>query len=109
MSRSEIQEHPAPKGVIAIMTSPDGRVVASESDFDPSSAAGFQNWQRQRSRARAKANRATVDAYCSPVITEVLDQHDIDGICDDLCRKKGYRLTLKAIGYEGDIREEIER
>ncbi len=105
----ETKSHPAPKGVLAIMTAPDGRVVASESDFDPSEANGFEAWNRQRSRARAAANRATVHAYCSPVIVQVLDQHDIDGICQELCRKKGYRMTIKAIGYEGKAKEEIER
>jgi hypothetical protein len=66
MSDEKIKE---PSGIIAIMTQPDGNVIASAVDFDLSGYGGFELWEAQRIRAersvKAKAIRAlTVARLC---------------------------------------------
>jgi len=97
-----------PYGVLAIMTSPDGRVIATAADFERQAPGGYKLWEAQYHRAREQVKWATVRAYCSNVVVEAIGSYLSTQIADELCRK-GHRITTKAIGWDGDELEEIER
>ena len=97
-----------PKGVIAIWTDPEGRVIATESDFELSGYGGFKIWEAQRMRARNSVYREAVRAYCSPAVSKVLSSYLLEGIANEMM-KSGHRITLRAIGYDDEVSEAISR
>lgn len=103
-------DKPGPQGVIAIMTAPDGRVVATHADFEPSGMGGLELWQAQRYRAQQQVKWAAVRAYCSPVVANAIDRYLSSRIADDLCSKQGgHRIVCRAVGYPDDIAAEVAR
>ncbi|MDB5606693.1 MAG: hypothetical protein JWP25_3593 [Bradyrhizobium sp.] len=97
-----------PQGIIAIMTSPDGDVIATATDFNRSGYGGYKLWEAQAMRAKDQVKWATVRAYCSPVVSDALDSYLMGQVADRLC-SKGHKITLRAVGYPDDVRSEIER
>jgi hypothetical protein len=97
-----------PQGVIAIMTSPDGDVVATATDFHRSGYGGFKLWESQKMRAKDQVKWATVRAYCSITVSNALSSYLMTQIADELCQK-GHKITFHAIGYSEDIALEVER
>lgn len=102
------EKKPEPCGVIAIMTAPDGHVIATAADFNRSGYGGYKLWEAQRMRAQDQVKWATVRAYCSAVIVEAVDSYLSTQIADALCRK-GHRITVRSVGYPEDVAQEIER
>lgn len=98
----------APQGIIAIMTSADGDVIATAADFNRSGMGGCKLWEAQMWRAKDQVKYATVRAYCSPVVANALSSYLLGQIAEELCRK-GHKITVRAIGYADDVRAEIER
>lgn len=100
-------EKPNPQGIIAIMTAPDGHVIATAADFNRSGMGGCTLWEAQMWRARDQVKWATVRAYCSSIVIDAIDSYTMTQIADALLRK-GHKLTLRAIGYPEDVRTEVE-
>lgn len=82
------------------MIAPDGHVIASVSDFDRSSSAGFSAREAQEYRAKLRLKREAVAAYCSDVVVAALDQYTFEKIVDQLISKGGHKLTLIPIGHD---------
>lgn len=99
---------PTPKGVIAIMTTPTGEVIATYADFDRSAPGGCQLWEGQMWRAREQVKWATVRAYCSDVVVKSISSYTSTKIADELCQK-GHKITYRAIGYPDDVTADIAR
>lgn len=97
-----------PVGVLAIMTSPDGQVIATASDFERQAPGGYKLWEAQRYRARQQVMWATVRAYCSDAIVDAITDYLSTQIAEALCRK-GHRITIKAIGWNEEISAEVAR
>ena len=100
---------PSPKGVIAIMTAPDGSVIATHADFDLSRSGGCQLWEGQKSRAREQVKWAAVNVYCNGVVARSISSYTSTKIAEELCQKGGHKITFKAIGYPEDVAREVER
>lgn len=99
-----------PQGVIAIMTQPDGHVIATAADFDRSGYGGFKLWQAQQIRARDAVKGKAVRAYCSDILFNSLERYTIEKIAEDLLsRKGGHKITIRAIGYPSEVSREVER
>ena len=96
---------PDPQGVIAIVTAPDGSVVATATDFNRSGYGGCELYEAQGLRAEREAKRNAVKAYCSPAVTDALSTHLIEQVFDALRQKGGHRLMCKAVGYGRDAQE----
>lgn len=105
---SDEKKQVIPRGVIAIMTSPDGDVIATHADFDRSAPGGCKLYEGQMWRARQQVKWAAVRAYCSPVITKALGGYMLEQIADALC-KDGHKIRYRAIGYPEDVTAELER
>ncbi len=88
-----------PQGVVAILTAPDGHVVAVAHDFEPSHGSDFDRKERQEFRARSLLEIEVVRAFCSPPVARAIEPHHRQSILRDLTRKQGYRVHLHAIGY----------
>jgi hypothetical protein len=99
---------PQPRGVIAIMTSPDGDVIATFADFDRQAPGGCKLWEGQKWRARTQVKWAAVRAYCSQTVSDALSSYLCERIADALC-EKGHKITYRAIGYPEDVAREVER
>lgn len=104
MSKTEEE----PKGVIAIWTDPHGSVMATKADFNRSGYGGFKLWEAQRLRARKFVQWDAVKAYCSPVVTDCLTEYLIEEIAQEM-QRKGHKVTIRALGYDGPTKDEIER
>ena len=101
------KKKPDPCGVIAIMTAPDGSVIATHADFDRSAPGGCQLWEGQKWRAREQVKWATVRAYCSDIIVKSISSYTSTKIADELCQK-GHKITYRAIGYPDDVAAAVE-
>lgn len=91
-----------PQGVVAVLTDNEGRVVASASDFKQDRPGGFSVKEAQRTRARRALASAMIDAFCSPVISRVLDIYDAERMLGDMVRKHGFNVTMIDIGEVAD-------
>lgn len=103
------KKKPDPRGVIAIMTAPDGSVIATHADFDRSAPGGCELWEGQKWRARQQVKWGAVRAYCSPVIMDALGGYMLEQVADALCQR-GHKITYRAIGYpDPDVIDAVQR
>lgn len=97
-----------PQGIIAIMTAPDGDVIATATDFNRSGMGGCKLWEAQMWRARDAVKWKVVRAYCSTALADALSNYLCSSIADALCQK-GHKITCRAIGYDDEIAAEVRR
>lgn len=90
----------APSGMVAILTRGDGVVMATAADFDPISPGYSTAQNAQKQRAQEALARNFVREFCGPDIAEVMPLRTAERLVDDLCRVKGYRVTIIAAGGE---------
>lgn len=99
--------------MMAIVTSPDGDVIATVADFARDGYGGFKLWEAQCHRVRRNVLWAVVRAYSSPALVNCLSDYLVEQIGRELLggrRDKGkHKLMLRAIGWPDDVREEIEQ
>ena len=88
----------APSGVVAILTAPDGFVIASAVDCDEQTPGGFTVEASQTRRARDSLASAAVRRLCTGDVADVLSSYDVDKLLQSLVREKGYRITTLPIG-----------
>ena len=105
---SESMKQEIPKGVIAIMISPDGDVIATADDFHLSRPGGFQIWEAQRSRARDRIAYEALRAYSSPALSENLGGYERDLLLKHLL-KNGHKIFYRGLGYDAETETEIRR
>lgn len=87
-----------PNGVVAILTAPDGHVVATATDFDRSSSGGVSMREAQEYRAKLRLKREAVAAYCSAALVNALDQYLLERIVERLISNGGHKLTVIPVG-----------
>ena len=97
-----------PQGIIAIMTAPDGDVIATATDFNRSGMGGCKLWEAQMWRARDAVKWKAVRAYSSTILADALSNYLCTSIAESLCRK-GHKITCRAIGYDDDVAAEVRR
>jgi len=88
-----------PPGIVMICTDPQGRIIATVTDFERSAPGGYDLREAQAYRARSALRRAICHAYCSPAFAAVFDDYDLDGAMRRL-RDKGWKITEILIGHE---------
>jgi hypothetical protein len=105
------EEKKGPCGVIAIVTNPHGDVIATAADFERSGYGGFKLWEAQKIRARDAVRRETIRRYSSPTLSDALDGYAIDVVCERLFARAptSHKITYRAVGYDGDTADAIER
>lgn len=96
MSDAETQA----KGVIAILTDPDGRVVGHAADFSADGYGGFSLQQAQSYRARRRLALNVVRDGCAHYIAKAMDGYDCDGVVQRLVGSHGFKQTEVNIGHE---------
>lgn len=97
-----------PQGIIAIMTAPDGSVIATATDFNRSGIGGCHLWEAQMWRARDAVKWKAVRAYSSTIMADALSNYLCTSIAEALCQK-GHKITCRAIGYDDDVAAEVSR
>jgi hypothetical protein len=95
MSRSEQETKPLP-GCVGIYTDPEGRVIASVSDFERQGFGGFTLYRSQEIRCKRMLAHAVIAAYCSNVIASALDAYDSERLVEKL---KG-KMTFVPVGHD---------
>jgi hypothetical protein len=90
------------KGVVGVFSGPDGRTICSVSDFECDMAAGISRQEAQTYRVNRKLARAIVQAFCSDVIADVIDQYRCDEIMGKLMSRSGYVKSIIPVGYEDE-------
>lgn len=91
------------RGVIAILTSPDGHVIATETDFGGLPHCGYTLRNGQEYRAINALKYAAVRAYCSRALSDALDGYAVDVVFRRL-KDAGHRVTIIPIGHKDDER-----
>lgn len=90
---SDIGKKSDPQGIIAIMTSPDGHVIATCADFNRDGYGGFELWEAQILRASDQVKWAAIRAYCSYVVVKSLSSYITTQIADALCHH-GHKIVF---------------
>ena len=86
-------------GVIALITAPDGTVVASGDDFDRSGCGGFELHEAQKIRARDKARGAFFRNTCSIKVAQAINSYHSDSILREICGREGYKEQFILVGH----------
>lgn len=91
-----------PKGVVAILIGPDNRVWVSETDFN---GLGYTSDPDQRPAQEERALKALAYRFfeqsCNPVIASVIEPDERLRFMQRLANRKGFRVIIEPIGYEG--------
>lgn len=99
-------EKQSPDGVIAILVSADGRVMASASDFDRGGYGGYKLHEAQRLRARKMLAINFARDYCSPAFLEGVETYDLEKVVRALVQKGKAREHIELIGHPDVDRRE---
>lgn len=91
-----------PRGVVAVMTDAEGRVMASASDFEEHGYGGYTLQEAQTLRVKHALADAIAVAYCSHVIIEGLEKSDRYKLVENLLRKDGFKRTLIPVGWPAE-------
>jgi hypothetical protein len=89
----------APKGVVAILTGPDGYVWATVADFDQSAPGGCSLEEGQELRAGKMVAVKFLQEACARVVADAISDYQRDEIVRTLCNDKGFNLTVVPIGH----------
>jgi hypothetical protein len=84
-------------GVLAIITWPDGKVLATKADFDTQGFGGCSREESQEYRATKYAKWEAFKALCNPAVTNSMDSYDIEKAVDAMIRKGGFKLMCVKI------------
>lgn len=91
-----------PKGVIAIFTDEEGRVIATSADFNADRPGGFKMIEAQRSRATRGLAWKVVEAYASPNLTRAISEYEREQIVRTLQNQHKCKVTISPVGYSDD-------
>lgn len=87
------------KGVVAIFVCKLGHVIATHADFENSKPAGFTLMAAQKLRAKNGLNGKVIREYCSPNLTDNIEEYTYQRIFDDLIRN-GAKIHYEYINHE---------
>ncbi len=90
------------KGVVAILTGPDGHVWATATDFHTDGYGGFSLQEAQELRAKTQLAFEFIRSTCSDVVVKAMGPLDCKGIVDNLTHKHGFKRTIIPIGHSED-------
>lgn len=91
-----------PKGVVAVLTGPDGSAYSSLSDFDASGYGGFTLREAQELRLKHAIARDLVNGCCAGFIAKAMDAMDCDRVLRKLTSDHGFTLTFIPIGHDDE-------
>ena len=94
------EKQPKPKGIGAILTSPDGHVLAHAFDFERSTPGGFKLWEGQRHRAKLFVIRKFIREFTYAGISVAIEDYDAERIVGNLVREHKWRLTYVNVGHD---------
>lgn len=84
-------------GIVAVLISPDGRVVGRGSNFDHGYPAGFTLPEAQAMRAEAEMRRDFIIGACNGYVSEAMQDYDIQQLVK---RMNGFRTEIIKIGHD---------
>lgn len=105
MSTETSKQTKVPPGVVGVVTTADGDVIASASDFIREAPGRFKLYEGQEQRLRQALRFKVVDAHCSPIVAHALDTYTIDQVFQQVQRKHGYRIYYVAVGHPPEAQE----
>lgn len=100
----EISSKPkTPNGIIGIFTWPDGRVLASASDFDEFHPGGFKVREAQAYRVKQKIRYEVAKALCSDVFVKCISDYHLQDIINEMIRKEDFKMQLIEVPEHKEI------
>jgi len=90
------------KGVVAVLSAPDGRFTVSATDFQKSTPGGFTLRQSQERRAEETLARKLVEETCSPFIAKALQGYDAERLLQRLVMDQGFSMSIIPVGHDDD-------
>ena len=91
-----------PAGVVGIVTSPDGRVIATATDFDTNAPGGFTLLEAQKHRVQEALAASVVEAGCADWIRGAVTATASSRIFDHLVRLGGFGVNYIQVGQHGN-------
>jgi hypothetical protein len=99
-----------PAGIVGIVIAvDDGHTIASACDFSGSGYGGFKQHETQRLRVRQALADNLVQRGCNGLIAKGLSGHYAEQLLDRMVSKKLCRIHYEAVGYDENIKREINR
>ena len=88
-------------GVLVVIITATGHVAAAEADFEPGNPAGFSVEEMQTQRARDRAWKVVMRAYCHDDIAKAInDGYALRQVCQRLL-DAGWKEEAKAVEVQG--------
>ncbi len=87
------------EGVVAIFVCKLGHVIETCADFDKSGYGGFTLREAQKIRAKRGLIGKVVRAYCSPNLTDNIEEYTYERIFNDLV-SNGAKVHFEYIGHK---------
>lgn len=88
-----------PQGIVAVLTGPDGREIATATDFHKGSPSGFDQNEAQTIRAKKALAAAAMRALASPRLSNAIDEYTAERIVTEMCNQ-GCNVVIVPVGYE---------
>ncbi len=87
------------KGVVAVITNPDGDVVAEAADFDRAGYGGFTLQEAQAIRAKDGVRSRFAAGHLNGWLGRGMEGYFVDAFWRN-AERAGYRLSVVPIGYD---------
>jgi hypothetical protein len=87
------------KGVVAVFVCKAGHVIGTAANFDKGKYGGFNLADSQKIRAKQELVGKVIRAYCSPNLTDNIQEYTYQRIFDDLINN-GAKIHYEYIGHE---------
>lgn len=88
------------KGVVAILTHPDGDVIAHAADFNKTSPGGYEQVEAQKIRARRVLAKQFIENTCADFVAMAMPTHQAEELMNTL--RRGHGFKVKCIEIEQD-------
>ncbi len=90
------------KGVVAVLTRPDGHSPIVATHFDTFRPGGYKLAEAQKHYAYEAVARKLIDDFVGWPIRKAISNYDARGIMEQLLSQHGWKLHYELIGYEGE-------
>lgn len=95
-------EQPPAKGVVAILSRPDGHSPVVAAHFDTFKPGGYKLAEAQKHYARDAVARKLLDEFVGWPIRKAIGDYEARGIMEALIASHGWKLHYELVGYEGE-------
>ena len=88
-----------PQGIVAVLVNGSGHEIATASDFETGSPAGYTQREIQEARAKMSLAFSAVEALSSTVLRNAINEHLAQQILRNMCHNE-CEIIIVPVGYD---------